>query len=136
MFMARVNDKNVSKNRVDCTEDGDDIYLRNFFLMAVEQCRPIAYDEKRDFLIQGKTESKTVADFNRRSRVHGRCNIYFDIDVPYNILEEIAVASQSGFIPRTTVVNLRMDNWDNIKSEYESKTGLFAYRKKQENTIK
>ena len=136
LFMARINDYIHSLVTTDYSEDGTAITVRPFFTIAVAQFHPNVKEEKKACEINGKTKKKTVFEFNSASRIHGHCNAYFDIDVPNTILEDIAIAVQAGYIPKTTIINLCTDNWDNIKTEYADKTGLFAYRNRLENIIK
>jgi len=135
MFMARINDKNDCQHITGYNEDGSAIKMRAFFTLAVEQFRPLFIDTVKSIEIKGKSKNKCVADFNSASRVHGRCDSYFDIDLPYTILEDIVIAVQAGYIPKTTIIDLREDNWGKIQEEYEEKRGLFAFRKKLEHSI-
>lgn len=135
MFMTKINNYKTDNAVTGYDESGAETLTRNFFLVAVGQCRPLGKERQETFNIKGKDKSKTVWDYNIASRVHGSCGAYFDINVPYPILEEIAVASAAGWIPKTTIVDLRIPNWKNIQDEYESETGLFAYRKKQKNLV-
>ncbi len=136
MFMARINDKGDSCHITDYNEDGSAVEVRTFFTLAVEQFRPIFIDTVKSVEIKGKSKNKSVADFNSASRVHGRCDSYFDINVPYTVLEDIAIGVQAGYIPKTTLIDLRIENCKNITAEHENQTGLFAYLKKQSMMIK
>ena len=136
MFMARINDKGASCHITDYDEDGSAVQMRTFFTLAVEQFRPIFIDTVKSVEIKGKSKNKSVADFNSASRVHGRCDSYFDINVPYTVLEDIAIGVQAGYIPKTTLIDLRIENCKNITAEHENQTGLFAYLKKQSMMIK
>lgn len=135
LFMAYVNDGNTDVYTTGYDPDGQKQLTRMFCTVAVEQYRPLAVELKQNFKVNNIDKSLCFRDFNLRSRVHGRCGSYFDTQVPAPILDSISIAYQSGLIPKTHIVDLRVENCDKIKEEYEEKVGLFSFRRKLENAI-
>lgn len=136
MFMAYVSDKNQTRFAIDYDSEGKKIYQHRYFTMAVSQFRPIFEQCSKEFSIKGKDVKKACRDPDIKTRINGQNGVYFNIKVPHKILEDFACAVLTRQVPASTILDLRVENWDNLKTEYKEQTGPFAYRALQRNTIK
>ncbi|MCS5595676.1 MAG: hypothetical protein NZ828_00320 [Alphaproteobacteria bacterium] len=130
LFLAHINDQGETECTTGFNSDGEKELTRIFHTLAVTDYRPSIQNKKENFVINGKEQSKTVADFEASTTVLTMKSTYFKLPLSYKILDAITTGVHSGEIPRGAIIDLRTDNIDNIKEDYAAQRGHFSYLRK------
>ncbi len=130
LFLAHINDLGDTQVVTDYDDDGTKKLSRIFCTVAVTQYQIEPIEQKRAVMIKGKMKEKTVYAMDAATKVQGQGRYHFTLPLDIKILDALSVGYQTGAIAKTTIVDLREDNWDQIKADYAQKSGHFNYMRK------
>lgn len=132
LFLAHINDKDDTQAETHYHENGTATLSRIFCTAAVMQyqVQPIERCRVQTVDAEGNKVEKPVYTMDEATRVQGQGTFYFVLPLNIKILDALTVGYQIGAIAKSTIVDLREDNWDQIKSDYEHKKGHFNYMRK------
>lgn len=135
LFLAHINDKGDTEVATKYDDDNNPTLSRIFCTVAVTQYQIDPVRIKREGLSEKENEKHPLYAMDQASSVQGQGSYHFDLPLNIAVLDALTIGFQTGALKRGTIIDLREDNWDNIKNDYEQKKGYFAYMKKQEHTI-
>lgn len=130
LFLAHINDLGDTQVVTDYDDDGTKKLSRIFCTVAVTQYQIEPIEQKREVMIKGKMKEKTVYAMDAATKVQGQGRYHFTLPLDIKILDALSIGYQTGAIAKTTIVDLREDNWDQIKADYAQKSGHFNYMRK------
>ena len=130
LFLAHINDLGDTQVVTDYDDDGTKKLSRIFCTVAVTQYQIEPIEQKREVMIKGKMKEKTLYAMDAATKVQGQGRYHFTLPLDIKILDALSIGYQTGAIAKTTIVDLREDNWDQIKADYAQKSGHFNYMRK------
>ena len=130
LFLAHINDLGDTQVVTDYDDDGTKKLSRIFCTVAVTQYQIEPIEQKRAVMIKGKMKEKTLYAMDAATKVQGQGRYHFTLPLDIKILDALSIGYQTGAIAKTTIVDLREDNWDQIKADYAQKSGHFNYMRK------
>ena len=131
LFMAHINDKDDTRVTTALDANGKKQLSRIFCTVAVTQYQVDPIKQKQATPVDGRYP-ETIYAMDQGVAVEGQGSYLFRLPLGIHILDALTVGYHIGAIPKTKFVDLREDNWDQIKNDYTQQAGDFSYLSTQQ----
>lgn len=119
LFMAHISDKGETQYTAGYNNDGSEQLRYHFHTVAVCDYFAVLQEKQRDFVINGENVTKKFMCDESQTDVLTAQSTHYYLPFSYKILDTISSATHAGFIPKESIIDLRVENWSNIEREYE-----------------